>query len=95
MLPKPFVTRATIAAVNFDTQLLPIVYYMDGQFHRGCAGAPVYAGNSAGQLRLIGIALDPITEPIGGDPKLQTSAGLIRAAPLWIANAIIDANVSR
>lgn len=92
MLPKPFVTRATIAAVNYDTQLLPTVYYMDGQYHRGCTGAPVYAGNSAGHLRLIGIAIEPITEALGADPKLQVNSGLFRVAPLWLADAIIEAS---
>ena len=84
--PYPLLKHGYLSTQNGD----PILYYFDGFCNPGFSGAPVFAVNSQGKLRLIGVISSRLKE--SDDPKAEANSGIFLAYSARYAQVLIDEN---
>ncbi len=84
--PYPLLKHGYLSAENGD----PILYYFDGFCNPGFSGAPVFALNSQGRLRLVGVVSSRLKE--SDDPKAEANSGIYVAYSARYAEVLIDEN---
>ncbi len=84
--PYPLLKHGYLSTQNGD----PILYYFDGFCNPGFSGCPVYAVNTQGSLRLVGVVSSRIRE--SDDPKSESNSGIYVAYSARYAQVLIDEN---
>jgi hypothetical protein len=84
--PYPLLKHGYLSTQNGD----PILYYFDGFCNPGFSGAPVFAVNTQGSLRLIGVISSRLKE--SDDPKAEANSGIFLAYSARYAQVLIDEN---
>ena len=84
--PYPLLKHAYLSAEN-DA---PMLFYFDGLCNRGFSGGPVFAPNSNGALRLIGVVSARLRETDAANS--EANSGIFIAYSARYAEAIIDGN---
>ncbi len=84
--PYPLPKHSYLLTENGD----PILYYFDGFCNPGFSGGPVYAFNTQGNLRLIGVVSSRLKET--NNPNVETNSGIFLAYSAKYAQVLIDEN---
>ncbi len=84
--PYPLLKHGYLSTENGD----PILYYFDGFCNPGFSGGPVYAFNTQGSLRLVGVVSSRLRET--NDPNIETNSGIFLAYSARYAEVLIDEN---
>jgi hypothetical protein len=84
--PYPLLKHAYLSAQN-DA---PAMFYFDGMCNKGFSGGPVFAPNSNGNLRLIGVVSARLKETDAANS--EANSGIFLAYSVRYAESLIDAN---